>query len=103
MTVEKVIPNSSSPLPSPRTYHSSCLMSKYLVTIGGESTSDLKDFWAFDLEIKQWFKPEIDFRDYYTAKRFHTINPITENKIVSFGGCHSEYVHLNEMHIFDLT
>jgi hypothetical protein len=22
---------------------------------------------------------------------------------VSFGGCHSEYAHLNEMHIFDLT
>jgi hypothetical protein len=53
-------------------------MSRYLITIGGESTADLKDFWAFDLEEKFWYKPEIDFRDYYSAKRFHTINPITE-------------------------
>lgn len=74
-----------------------------MVTIGGEANSDLKDLWAFDLEGKVWFKPEIDFTDYYTPKRFHTINTISETQIVSFGGCHSEYVHLNEMHIFDLA
>jgi hypothetical protein len=78
MYVEKVKPVSASPLPSPRTYHASCLMKKYMVTIGGEANADLKDFWAFDLEDKIWFKPEIEFKDYYTAKRFHTINPINE-------------------------
>jgi hypothetical protein len=103
MFVEKVKPLARSPAPTPRTYHASCLMSKYLVTIGGESNADLKDFWAFDMEEKVWYKPEIDFCDYYSAKRFHTINPITDTKVVSFGGCHSEYVHLNEMHIFDLS
>jgi hypothetical protein len=74
-----------------------------MVTIGGEANSDLKDFWAFDLENFYWSKPEIEFRDYYTPKRFHTINTISETQIISFGGCHSEYVHLNEMHIFDLS
>jgi len=23
--------------------------------------------------------------------------------VISFGGCHSEYVHMNEMHLFDLS
>ncbi len=23
--------------------------------------------------------------------------------MITFGGCHSEYVHLNEMHVFDMT
>ncbi len=78
-------------------------MSKYLITIGGESTADLKDLWAFDLEEKLWYNPNIEFRDYYSAKRFHTINQITETKVVSFGGCHNEYIHLNEMHIFELA
>lgn len=74
-----------------------------MVTIGGETNSDQKDFWALDLESKVWFKPELEFKDFYTAKRFHTINSINNNQIVSFGGCHSEYAHLNEMHIFDMT
>ena len=50
-----------------------------------------------------WYKPEIDFKDFYTAKRFHTINSINDSQVVSFGGCHSEYVHLNEMHVFDMS
>jgi hypothetical protein len=74
-----------------------------MVTVGGESNSDLKDFWALDFESRTWYKPEIDFKDYYTPKRFHTINTLSESKLVSFGGCHSEYVHLNEMHIFELA
>lgn len=74
-----------------------------MVVIGGEANSDLKDFWALDLEEKMWYKPEINFDDYYTPKRFHTLCPISETKVVTFGGCHSEYVHMNEMHIFDLS
>jgi len=49
-----------------------------MVTIGGEANSDLKDFWALDLDEQIWYKPEIDFLDYFTAKRFHTINAITD-------------------------
>lgn len=74
-----------------------------MVTIGGEANSDLKDLWAFDLDLAMWYNPDIDFKDYYTPKRFHTISTINESQIVSFGGCHSEYVHLNEMHLFDLS
>ena len=74
-----------------------------MVTIGGEATSDLKDFWAFDIDSKLWYNVEVDFRQYFTGKRFHTINAISNTQIVSFGGCHSEYVHMNEMHIFDMT
>lgn len=90
-------------MPSPRTYHASCLLGKFMITIGGEATSDLKDLWALDLEEKIWYKPEIAFLDYFTPKRFHTINAINETQIISFGGCHSEYVHMNEMHSFDLA
>lgn len=74
-----------------------------MVSIGGEANSDLKDFWAYDIDGDLWLKPEIDFKDYYTPKRFHTINAINDHQVVSFGGCHSEYVHLNEMHLFDMT
>ena len=73
-----------------------------MITIGGEANSDLKDLWAFNLNSNTWFKPEIDFKDYYTPKRFHTISTINDHQVVSFGGCHSEYLHLNEMHIFEL-
>jgi hypothetical protein len=34
-------------------------MRNYMVIIGGEATSDLKDFWALDLDEMQWYKPEI--------------------------------------------
>ena len=89
-------------MPSPRTYHASCSIGKYMVSIGGEANADLRDFWALDLDANLWLKPEIDFVDYYTPKRFHTINTISDTQIVTFGGCHSEYVHMNEMHIFNL-
>lgn len=101
--VEKVKPVENSLLPSARTYHASSLIRQYMVSIGGEANSDLKDFWAFDLNSNTWFKAEVDFKDYFTPKRFHTISTISDTQIVSFGGCHSEYVHMNEMHIFDLT
>lgn len=74
-----------------------------MVVIGGEATADLKDFWAFDILDGRWYNPEINYLDHYTPKRFHTANSINETQIVTFGGCHSEYVHLNEMHLFDLT
>lgn len=74
-----------------------------MVVIGGEANSDLKDFWALNLDTMTWHKPNIEGFSTYTAKRFHTASTISESKIVTFGGCHSEYVHMNEMHIFDLT
>ena len=49
-----------------------------MIVIGGEANSDLKDFWALDLEEKIWFKPEIDFDNYYTPKRFHTLCTLNE-------------------------
>jgi hypothetical protein len=76
ITKVEILPN--SPSPSPRTYHASCLAGKYMVTVGGEATADLKDFWALDLEQRMWYKPELEFQDYYTPKRFHTINAISE-------------------------
>lgn len=90
-------------MPSARTYHASCLLGKYMITIGGEANSDLKDFWALNLEERVWYKPEVNFLEYFTPKRFHTISTISDTKVIIFGGCHSEYVHLNEMHIFDLA
>ena len=74
-----------------------------MVVIGGEATSDLKDFWALDLDQQVWKNPEVQYHEHYTPKRFHTASAISDYQIITFGGCHSEYVHLNEMHIFDLS
>jgi hypothetical protein len=30
-----------------------------MVVIGGEAAADLKDFWALDLDLGIWRKPEI--------------------------------------------
>lgn len=49
-----------------------------MIVVGGEASSDLKDFWALDLEERLWYKPEVDFIDFFTAKRFHTLNSISD-------------------------
>jgi hypothetical protein len=100
--ITRVTLKENSPIPQARTYHASCLIGKYMIVIGGEANSDLKDFWALDLDEMVWIKPEINFQDHYSAKRFHTACPINDSQVITFGGCHSEYVHMNEMHIFDL-
>lgn len=74
-----------------------------MVVVGGESnSSDLGDLWVLDLESKCWKQPEIDGKNTFSAKRFHTASTIQKTKVVTFGGCHSEYVHLNDLNIFDL-
>ena len=65
-------------MPSPRTYHASCLLGKFMVTVGGEANTDLRDLWALDLDAKKWYKPELHFNEYFTPKRFHTLNAISE-------------------------
>ena len=32
-----------------------------MIIVGGEATSDLKDFWALDLDETVWRKPEVEF------------------------------------------
>ena len=71
-----------------------------MIVIGGEANSDLKDFWALDLDTLKWFQPDVEGFTNYTSKRFHTASTISDTQVVTFGGCHSEYVHMNEMHIF---
>ena len=95
--------NPSSPLlPSPRTYHASCLVSQFMVVVGGESnSSDLGDLWVLDLESRVWRQPEVDGKNTFSAKRFHTASTLQRTKVVTFGGCHSEYVHLNDLNVFD--
>jgi hypothetical protein len=66
-------------MPSQRTYHASCLLGKFMIVIGGEANSDLKDLWAFDLEEREWFQPEINHEDTYTPKRFHTVCAINDH------------------------
>lgn len=78
MTVTKVNLKENSPVPSARTYHASCLIGKYMIVVGGEASSDLKDFWALDLEENVWYKPEVNFNEYYTPKRFHTVCAIND-------------------------
>jgi len=58
--VSKVALAPNSPIPLARTYHASCLVKNYMVVIGGEASSDLRDFWALDLETNTWRKPDVD-------------------------------------------
>jgi N-acetylneuraminic acid mutarotase len=74
-----------------------------MVVIGGEATSDLRDFWALNLETNTWFKPDVEHFDNFTPKRFHSASVIGDSKVITFGGCHSEYIHMNEVHIFDMA
>lgn len=73
-----------------------------MVIIGGEANSDLRDLWLFNLDECCWYTPDVEGFLSYTSKRFHTATQITETAFLTFGGCHSEYVHLNEMHLFEL-
>jgi N-acetylneuraminic acid mutarotase len=92
-----------SQMPSPRTYHASTLVDRFMVVVGGESnSSDLNDFWALDLEQKKWYKPDIFGQESFIPKRFHTANTIQGTKVITFGGCHSEYVHLNDLNVFEM-
>ena len=70
---------------------------------GGEAnSSDLQDFWVFDLELCGWIQLEITGQVAFHAKRFHSCCSVSQNRVITFGGCHSEYVHLNDLNIFYL-
>ena len=74
-----------------------------MIVVGGESgSSDLNDFWALNLESKQWHQPEVIGSESFIPKRFHTASTLSKTKVVTFGGCHSEYVHLNDLNVFDM-
>ena len=79
------------------------MVGKFMVIVGGESaTSDMNDFWALDLETRKWMKPTIDGIESFFHKRFHSASTIQGTKVVTFGGCHSEYIHLNDLNIFEM-
>ena len=105
--VKRVVLSALSPVPSARTYHASCLVSKFMLVSAGEANNtDLNDLWAMDLERKFWYKLDcisIGHDQKFVSKRFHTISSLSKNRVVSFGGCHSEYVHLNDVNVFDLN
>ena len=91
-------------MPSPRTYHASCLVDKYMVVSGGEANNtDMTDMWALDIEEGRWCQFEIPDINCFQAKRFHSISALSESRVVTFGGCHSEYVHLNDVNVFFLN
>ena len=75
-----------------------------MIVLGGEAyNADMNDLWALDLEASKWLKLSINNADCFKAKRFHTVSALSRNKIISFGGCHSEYDHLNDINIFDMS
>ena len=75
-----------------------------MVVIGGESANtDLDDVWALDLESSRWFLLSNNQKHLFQAKRFHSASVVSQNRIVTFGGCHSEYVHLNDVNVFDFN
>jgi len=76
-----------------------------MIICGGEAAvlADLQDIWAFNLENQTWNALIFINQESFHAKRFHTASAVSRNRVITFGGCHSEYVHLNEVNIFDLT
>jgi len=36
------------------------------------------------------------------GKRFHSASTLNETQVVTFGGCHSDYIFLNEMNVFEM-
>ena len=63
-----------------------------MIVIGGESANtDLDDLWALDLEKRQWFELSNLHQHLFQAKRFHSASTVSHNRVVTFGGCHSEY------------
>jgi hypothetical protein len=88
-----------------RTYHASCLIGKFMIVCGGEAAvlADLQDIWALDIETQTWQQLYFSNTESFHAKRFHTASAVSNYRVITFGGCHSEYVHLNEVSIFDLT
>ena len=102
--VERISLAEGTLLPSPRTYHASCLVDKYMVVSGGEANNtDMTDMWALDIEECRWHQLEISDVSCFQAKRFHSLSAMSENRVVTFGGCHSEYVHLNDVNVFYLN
>lgn len=75
-----------------------------MIVIGGESNNtDMQDLWVLDLEIGKWYKMQIINQENFKSKRFLTASPIKGNRLVTFGGCHSEYEHMNDLDMFDLS
>lgn len=73
-----------------------------MVVLGGETQSDLNDFWALDLESRTWHKPDVVGMNNFKPKRFHTAVTLNKTQVVTFGGCHSEYQYMNDLNIFEM-
>ena len=73
-----------------------------MFVIGGEADADLNDVWAFNFQRYEWCKPDINGGHNFSPKRFHTATTIDTSKIITFGGCFSEYLHVNDLNLFDL-
>ena len=56
-----------------------------------------------DVEDGRWYQLSIANQESFKSKRFLTVSAISRNRIVTFGGCHSEYEHLSDLDMFDLT
>ena len=52
------------------------------------------------MELCGWTQLEVLNQTPFHAKRFHSSCTVSQNRVITFGGCHSEYVHLNELNVF---
>jgi hypothetical protein len=46
---------------------------------------------------------QITNQESFKSKRFLTASALSGNRLVTFGGCHSEYEHVNDLDMFDLS
>lgn len=73
-----------------------------MVISGGEANADMNDVWALNLHTKVWSQLEIEGVESFKPKRFHSASTISRNRFIAFGGCYGEYVHMNDVNLFDL-
>jgi len=61
----------------------------------------MQDVWAFNLNSNVWVQVDQDGIESFKPKRFHSSSAISSNRMLTFGGCFAEYVHMNDLNIFD--
>ncbi|KAJ3443653.1 kelch repeat domain [Anaeramoeba flamelloides] len=85
--------------PSPRAYHSACIIDTKLIIFGGigERNQCLNDLYIFNLQKMVWKKCNIFGYVLPSPRYHHTFTKINDQKLIIFGGKGSNGKALNDM------
>lgn len=107
MAWEPVVPSPSSPLPTPRYFHSSVVFNDYMIIIGGQGDSPkdgpsnlFNDICFFNMQTKEWEILQFDPLEF--PPRYAHLCCITGHTCVIVGGQDGLNQYLHDMYFFDL-